>query len=135
MLKRLKSTRAEAYVDVAISLVVLMMVIVLALNVFSFLTLKVDMDYFAREMIDVATVAGRTDSSEITDRYNELVQEMGISPSYSWNADYFQDGKVQYGESIQVNLSLDTQVNGFGVFNVPITLTAAYSGLSQQYWK
>ena len=137
MRKAIKSKKGEGYIDVAVSLVVIMMVIVLALNVFSFLTLKMDMDYFAREMVKVATVSGSTNNSYVKPRYDELVDELGFSPSYSWSATYYNNSskKVQYGDSIMVTLTYQTNILGFGSTNIPITLTATYSGLSQQYWK
>ena len=81
MKKLLKNTRAEGYIDTVVCVMAAMMVIVLALNVFSFLTLKQDMDYFAKEIIDTATVYGRT-SPEVTQRYQELVNELGFRPEY-----------------------------------------------------
>ena len=135
MLKAIKSKKAESYIDVAVSLVAIMMVIVLALNVFSFLTLKMDMDYFAREMVKVATVSGSTDASYVKPRYDELVAEVGFAPSYTWKATYYSGKKVQYGNSIQVTISYPATIVGFGVIKIPLTLTATYSGLSQQYWK
>lgn len=135
MLQALRSKKGEAYIDVAISLVVIMIVVVLALNVFSFLTLKMDMDYFAREMIDVATVTGSTTGTDITNRYKELCKEVGFSPDYTYKAVYYSGKKVQYGDSIQVTISYNTNLVGMGVLNVPITVSATYSGLSQQYWK
>ena len=48
----LRSKKGEGYIDAVISLIVIMLVVVLCLNVFRFLTLRMDMDYFAREMVD-----------------------------------------------------------------------------------
>ena len=42
-MKRLLNHRAEGYIDTVVCVMAAMMVIVLALNVFSFLTLKQDM--------------------------------------------------------------------------------------------
>ena len=50
-MKILKNNRAEGYIDSVVCVIAAMMVIVLALNAFSFLTLKQNMDYFAKEMI------------------------------------------------------------------------------------
>ena len=114
-----------------------MMVIVLALNVFSFLTLKQDMDYFAKELIDTATTYGRT-NEQATDRYNELCDELGISPPVSYSGTTYYNastGKVQLGETIHVTLTYQTYVRGLGVFKIPVTLKATFSGLSQKYWK
>lgn len=137
MKKILKSKRGEGYIDTVVGVLAAMMVIVLALNVFSFLTLKQDLDYFAKEMIDVSTTYGRT-SGEANSRYTELCAETGLNPSYSFSGTvYFntQTGKVQLGDTIRVTVSYSTYVRGLGIFKIPITLTATHSGLSQKYWK
>jgi hypothetical protein len=132
----IKSKRGDGYIDVVVSVLVSMMIIVLALNVFSFLTLKQDMDYFAKEMIDSATVNGCTTGETIT-RYDELAAETGLHPSYSWTANYYNASSktVQLGDTIKVTLTYSTYVQGFGIIKIPITLTAVHSGLSQKYWK
>ena len=131
-----KAKRGEGYIDVVISVFVLMMVIVLALNVFSFLAIKQDMDYFAKEMIFTATAFGRT-TVEVNARYAELEAETGISPVVSWQANYHAASArtVQYGDTITVTLTYQTTLKGFGAIPIPITLMAKHSGLSQMYWK
>lgn len=84
LLKPFKTNKAEGYIDTVVCVMAAMMVIVLALNVFSFLTLKQDMDHFAKELIDTATTYGRT-NEQATNRYNELCDELGISPSVGYS--------------------------------------------------
>lgn len=136
-MKKVFDNRGEGYIDTVVSVVCAMMVIVLALNVFSLLTIKQDLDYFAKQMISCAATYGKT-TSEITTRYNELCEETGLSPSYSFaGTKYFnsQLGRIQLGETIVVTLTYSTGVKGFGAIRIPITLTAKHSGLSQKYWK
>lgn len=132
----IKSKRGDGYIDVVISVLVAMMMIVLALNVFSFLTLKQDMDYFAKEMINCASANGTT-TGRVNTRYNELVTETGIAPTVTWNTNYYNASQrtVQLGDTIQVTLTLRANVRGLGVINIPVTLTAKHSGISQKYWK
>ena len=135
MMKALKNKRGEGYIGVVISVLVSMMIIVLALNVFSFLTLKQDMDYFAKEMLEAATTNGST-VGNTTNRYYELAEETGLYPIYSWTANYYDFyGHVQLGNTIKITLTYHSYVKGFGVFKIPITLTVNQSGLSQKYWK
>ncbi len=133
----LKSRRGEGYIDTVVSVMVIMMLIVLSLNVFSFLTAKQDMDYFAREMVEAAAVNGSTYSTDTYSRYYELGDEVGFYPGYSWTADYYDgyNGRVQYGDTIRVTIQQTKYLEGFGVFRIPITMTATYSALSQKYWK
>ena len=65
-----------------------MMVLVISLNVFSFLTLKQDMDYFAKEMLDTAVSNGSIQINSSM-RYDELCSDTGLSPDISWDVDYY----------------------------------------------
>lgn len=136
MINIIKSKRGEGYIDVVVSVLVSMMLLVLILNVFSFLTIKQDMDYFSKEMIEAACVDGKT-SGKVDERYDELVDEIGIFPSYSWQSTYYNlsEDTVQLGDTITIITTYRTYVKGFGIIKIPITLTTTYSGLSQQYWK
>ncbi len=135
-MKILKRKNGEGYIDTVVGVMVSMMVIVLALNVFSFLTIKQDLDYFAKEMVEAATASGST-TGETSTRYYELAGETGLYPSYSWTASYYNATyqRVQLGDSLKITLTYSTYVRGLGAFKIPITLTAAYSGISEKYWK
>ena len=118
-------------------IVAAMMVIVLALNVFSFLMLKQEMDYFAKEIIDTATIYGRT-STEVTKRYQELCAELEFRPTMNFTGTEYYNASsrtVQLGDTIKVTIRMQSYVQGLGVFRIPVTLYASYSGLSQKYWK
>ena len=137
MTKLLKNKRGENYIDTVVGVVAAMMVIVVALNIFSFLTLKQDLDYYAKEMVEVCCSYGKT-CDEVQDRDEELSAELGLDPDLSFDGtEYFNVTKrtVQYGEVIVVELTYRTYVRGLGVFRIPVTLTAKHSGLSRRYWK
>jgi hypothetical protein len=137
MKKLLANKRAEGYIDTVVCVIAAMMVVVLALNVFSFLTLKQEMDYFAKEIIDTATIYGRT-STEVSKRYRELCAELGYRPSVSFmGTEYYNSsgGKVQLGDTIVVKITYRTYIKGLGAVRIPVTLYAGHSGLSQKYWK
>ena len=133
----LKNKRGENYIDTVVGVVAAMMVIVAALNIFSFLTIKQDLDYYAKEMIEVCCSYGKT-CDEVQDRDEELVAELGFDPDISFSGtEYFNTNQrtVQYGEVIVVTVTYRTYMKGFGVFKIPVTLTAVHSGLSRKYWK
>lgn len=137
MRKLLRNKRGENYIDTVVGVVAAMMVIVVALNIFSFLMLKQDLDYYAKEMVEVCCSYGKT-CDEVQDRDEELAAELGFTPGLSFNGtEYFNASKrtVQYGEVIVVEVSYQTYVRGLGVFKIPVTLTAKHSGLSRKYWK
>ena len=137
MKNMLKSRHGEGYIDVAVMVLCAMMLIVLALNTFSFFAVKQDLDHYAKEMIKTASVAGRTEGAQIDARRTELNAETGLTPAVAFDAAYFNDTNrtVQLGDTITVTLTYQTHFRGFGLFNIPITLTARHSGLSQRYWK
>ena len=129
--------KGEGYIDTVVSVVASMMVIVIAMNIFSFLTIKQDLDYYAKEMIEVCASTGRT-GEEANQRAAELDNEVGLSPIVSYaGTEYFNSSNktVQYGELIVVTVTCQTTVRGLGVFEIPVTLTAKHSGLSRKYWK
>lgn len=136
LLKPFKTTKAEGYIDTVVCVMAAMMVIVLALNIFSFLTLKLHMDHFAKEIIDVITTYGAI-GDESNQRYNELCDETGISPAISYDGTEFFDSSahIQLGDTITITLTHQTHVRGLGVFKIPVTLSVTHSGLSQRYWK
>lgn len=137
MKKLIRNRRGENYIDTVVGVVAAMMVIVVALNIFSFLTLKQDLDYYAKEMVEVCCSYGKT-CDEVQDRDEKLAAELGLAPDLSFNGtEYFNTSKrtVQYGEVIVVELTYRTYVRGLGMFRIPVTLTAKHSGLSRRYWK
>ena len=132
----LSSRRAEGYIDVAIAVLVISFLLALVLNVFSLVAKGQDMEYFARELCDVATYSGRI-GDEVENRYAELCQETGLTPQYSFTSTYFSETEkaVQLGDSILCEVRMDTSILGFGGDIFPITLTGSHSGLSKYYWK
>ena len=138
MIKRImRSQKGEGYIDVVVSVWIFSKLLALSLNVFQFFTLKQDMDFFAREMAKTAAAYGQIQDG--TDaRYAELVEETGLSPdTCTWTAAYFNTSqkKVQFGDPIRVKLTYKTHLKGFGIFEIPVTLTAGYSAVSEKYWK
>ena len=135
--KLLKAQRGEGYIDTVVSVMILVMLIVLSINVFSFLAAKQDMDYYARELVEAAAISGNTYGSDTYERLYELYDETGIYPGFYWTADYYGGnyGHVQYGDTIRVTIVYTRYLDGFGIFRIPVTMTATYSALSQVYWK
>ena len=127
----------EMFIDVCVMILIFSMLIVLTLNTFSFFVIKQDLDYYAKEMIKVSTIAGKTTGTEIAKRKAELDDETGLNPTVTFDAIYFNNSAktVQFGDTITLTLTHSTQFHGFGIFSIPITLTAKHSGLSNRYHK
>ena len=134
----LVSKTGEGYIDTVISVLCAMMIIVLTLNTFTFLTIKQDLDYFTKEVITQAVLEGKTKSTTIDERIAELKTKTGLVPTITISANEYYNVslfKVQLGKPISVKLEFQTTFKGFGMFKIPITLVTTRSGLSQQYWK
>ena len=136
MKKLWKSKRGEGYVDMCVGVVVFVMILVIAINIFSFITLRIEMDQIADELIEAATYSGCF-SDDFWDRDDAMLDDY-----YYYDIDYGADSyfnaayhRVQLGKPMWVKISVDTYIKGLGVFKIPVTLTVKRSGLSQKYWK
>ena len=110
MIKKILSSRkGEGYIDMCIGVVVFVMVLVLTINIFSFITLKVEMDQIADDLIEAATFAGEFNDDFVNaDSYN-------LSEYYYYDIDYGADEyfnesyqRVQLGKRMWVTVSKDT---------------------------
>lgn len=131
MLKILRSNKGEGYIDVAILILCVMLVIALAVKVFPVYILKQQIDSFATELVREAEIAGRV-GTETTNRETLLKDKMGINPTVSWS----KSGKIQLNEEITITITYETNIGlfaGFGSF--PVTLRADAAGKSEVYWK
>ena len=136
MLKTLKNKKAEGYIDVAVAVLVIAFVLILMISIWSMITLKQDMTYMARELVEAATVSGRI-GPEVEERFAELCAEAGFTPTVEFSAAYFDyaTGKVQLGDVISVTLTTEMVLPGFGGFELPFDVSVTQSGLSRMYWK
>mgnify|MGYP001117154635 CR=1 FL=1 len=75
MKKLLRAKRGEGYVDMCVGVVVFVMILVIAVNIFSFITLRIEMDQIADDLIEAATYSGCFNSdfwsadSDMLDQY------------------------------------------------------------------
>ena len=131
MLKILKSNKGEGYIDVAVLVLCVMLVIALAVKIFPVYIAKQQIDTFATELVREAEIAGRV-GAETTNREMLLRDKMGITPTIRWS----KSGRIQLNEEIIVTITYETNIGlfaGFGSF--PITLRADAAGKSEVYWK
>ena len=136
MIKKIfSSKKGEGYVDICIATVIFVMLTVIALNIFSFIILKNDMDQIADELIVAATQSGRF-GEDFTD-VDMYMLDNYFYYDINYGADeYFTaDDKVQLGDRMWVEISIDTTVKGLGIFEIPVTLKVKRSGISEAYWR
>lgn len=130
-MKLLRSKRGEGYIDVAVLVLCVMLVIALAVSVLPVFVTKNKLDTYAAELCREAEIAGRV-GSETTLRAQVLTEKTGLSPNISWS----KTGRLQLNEEFTVTATLQADIGIFGGFgSFPITLEAQASGKSEVYYK
>lgn len=130
MRKLLRSKRGEGYIDVCIIVLVVIMILALFTAAAPVMTVKMQLDNFADELVREAEISGRI-GAETTARARVLSEKTGLSPKIEWS----RNGKIPLNQEFTVTLTvtLDIGFGGFGSF--PVTLTSKASGKSEVYWK
>ena len=128
--------RAEGYVDVCVGVLVFVMVLVTAINLFGFVTLRIEMDQIADELIQSAAFEGafadgflETDEA-MREQYGDYELDYGAEEYFNLPLH-----RVQLGDRMWVTVTVTEPLQGFGVIRIPVTLTVKKSGLSERYWK
>lgn len=130
-IKILKDRKGEGYIDTAVMVFCVMLVIALAVSTFPAYIAKLQLDNFADELVREAEISGRV-GSETTARQQELEARMGISPAVEWS----RSGNIQLNQEVTVTLTLQKDIGLFGGFgSFPVTLRARASGKSEVYWR
>lgn len=136
MKKLITSRKAEGYIDICIGIIALLSVMVLTLNIYSFLTLKQDIDEISEQLIEVATYTGcfGDDFNSRADSLKTQYFDFDVTPAAEsyYNASY---KRVQLGNTMSVTVTVHTKLKGVGVVDIPITATSKRSGISEHYWK
>ena len=127
----MKGRRAEGYVDVAVLVLSLFLVLALSLRVLPVFIAKQQLDTFATELMREAEVSGRIGAE--TDRRAAVLRERtGIAPQISWS----DSGQIQLNQEVTVTLTLQKDIGLFGSFgSFPVTLRSQATGKSEVYWK
>jgi len=129
--KILKNRRGEGYIDVAVLVLCVMLVIAVAVSVLPVFVTKNKLDTYASELCREAEIAGRV-GNETTLRAQVLTEKTGINPNISWS----KSGKIQLNQDVTVTVTVQTDLGLFGGFgSFPVTLKAQASGKSEVYWK
>ncbi len=137
MIKKLMcSRRGEGYIDTAVSVVVFVMILVVAINIFSFITLKQEMDQIAEELIETATYSGSFEG-DFWSRDSELLNQYYYYGIYTSAEKYYNSTyrRVQLGDTMTVTIDVQTYLKGLGIFKIPVTVSVTRSGISEKYWK
>ena len=130
--KVLKSKRGEGYLDMAVGILCLLLVVSFAVSLFPVFTTKQQLDIFAAEIVREAEIKG---STSVESCILDMREQTGLDPDIRWDCDYYSGRKVQLNGDIEVVLT-DTVDIGFFIFGpFPIELQAKATGKSEVYYK
>ena len=130
MIKLLQSKRGEGYIDVVVSVFIIMLFVAFAFHVFPVFIAKNQLDTFAAELVREAEISGRI-GSETAERTNKLKENLGIDPVISWS----RTGNIQINTEVTLTLTLQYDIGFFNFGSFPITLTSKATGKSEVFWK
>lgn len=133
--ERIRPRRGEGYIELCVGVLVFVLILVLAMNLFSLLTLRVELGSIAETLLEAATESGAF-GSEYESMKNALEDENGIFTAEFRADTYFNTARrlVQLGERMEVTVSAEATF-GVGSFGFPVTVTVTRHGLSERYWK
>ena len=121
LLKRLKSTRGEGYIDISVAVLVVMILLVAVIKI----------NNYANELCREAEIAGRvgTETTTRLDRLNESHPD--LNPTNTWS----KTGNIQIGNTFTVTVSTTYDFSFFVFSTTPITISATAEGTSEVFWK
>jgi len=128
----LREKRGGGYIDIAVGILCLMLVIALAVSLFPVFMVKQQLNRFADEIVRQAEIVG---STSVNRRIEELREETGLDPEISWDCDYFEGSKVQLNGDIAVTLTCRINLGFFQFGSFPVEIRARASGKSEVYYK
>jgi len=129
--RKVLNHRGSMYVDHAIFIIVVLLVVAISLNTAKVFLVKQSVDDFSTELIRTAEIYGRI-GAETAARKNALAADIGFSPTVTWSP---SSGNVQLGDEISVIVKTNTTVGLGGYLELPIELRARTTGHSEVYWK
>lgn len=132
MLKRvLKDKCGEGYIDVAVMVLCVFLVLALSMKLLPVFIAKQQLDTYATELCREAEISGRV-GTETNRRAAVLTERTGLTPNIEWS----DSGRIQLNEEVTVRLTYRYDLGLFGSFgSFPVTLRAEASGKSEVYWK
>ena len=127
-----KSRQGEGYIDTAVGILCLMLVVALAMVLFPVFMKKQKLDAFAQEIVRQAEITG---STGVQGRIEEMKAETGLDPVILWDCDYYSGNRVQLNGDITVTLRQRVDIGFFVFGSFPIELQSKASGKSEVYYK
>ena len=112
LLKRLRSTRGEGYIDISVAVLVVMILLVAVIKIAPVFITKMTINNYANELCREAEIAGRVGT-------------------ITWS----KTGNIQIGNTFTVTVSTTYDFSFFVFSTTPITISATAEGTSEVFWK
>jgi hypothetical protein len=133
--KLIKSKKGEGYIDLAVIILSIMMIIALAVNVLPVFITQYRINSYAHELIRTAETSGEV-GNDVNMRTQELNSDSKLNPTITWDADYIDDtSEVQLNDSISLTVSKTVDIGFFTFGSFKIDLSSKVTGRSEVYWK
>ena len=131
LLKRLRSTCGEGYMDISVAVLVVMILLVAVIKIAPVFITKMTINNYANELCREAEIAGRvgTETTTRLDRLNESHPD--LNPTITWS----KTGNIQIGNTFTVTVSTTYDFSFFVFSTTPITISATAEGTSEVFWK
>lgn len=134
--KLLSSKRGESYIDIAVSIVCVAMVLAVALSIFQVIILKARVDRITEDLIECATYEGEF-GAEFDAKVAALeAQYDNFEISYGAPEGYYNSTleRVQLGDEMYVTVTIKTALLGVETI-FPLELDTTRIGKSEKYWQ
>ncbi len=132
MKKILKDNTGEGYIDYAIGIFCIMMVVAFVVTFLPVFTVKQSLDTFANEIVREAEIKG---STSVSTRIDTMKDQTGLDPTITWECTYFSGTKVQLNGDIKVTLEETVDIGFFSFGSFPVALKSVATGKSEVYYK
>lgn len=131
MKKIFTSNDGQSYIDLVILVLVTILIVAFAMQLFEVYMTKQKVDTFATELMRVAEITGQVGSATSA-KAEDLKSNLGINPTISWS----QSGRFQLNQEVTVTVTLQKNLGLFGDFgSFPVTLKGVASGKGEVYWR
>ena len=130
IIKRLASTKGEGYIDIAVAVLVVMILLAAVIKIAPMFIMKKTINDYANELCREAEIAGRI-GTETNARLDRLNETYSLNPTVTWSA----SGKVQMGNTFTVTVSTTYDFSFFVFSTTPVTISATAEGTSEVFWK
>lgn len=136
--KILSSRRGEGYIDIAVSVIAIALVLAVALSIFQVIAAKTRMDRITEDLIECATYEGSF-GKKFEEKVALLQAQYGnfeVSYGPAGDSVYYNTSlkRIQLGGDMYVTVTI--KVNLLGAETVfPMELNTTRVGKSEQYWQ